>query len=73
MLASKYDMKPDQIEIKALPPEWKSTSYGNFDMSNSGRAFKNDVLKPLNDAFKQIDGILSNQIKSMYHQTGSEL
>ena len=76
MLSSKYDMMPEQIEIKALPPEW------NDILSSTGQArpqkealgtFRNDVLRPLNDTFRNMDNVLGEKINLMYNQAGSEM
>ena len=78
MLASKYDMLPEQIEIKALPSEWRDMSYigevKEYSKADTiARTFKNEVLKPLNYVFKSLYGVLSEKINYMYNQTGSEM
>lgn len=77
MLASKYDMTPDQIEIKALPEEWRN--YSDINRTSNGNSkdadviFRNDVLKKLNELFKSMDSVLSERINYMYNQAWSEL
>ncbi|MBQ9199422.1 MAG: hypothetical protein IJ141_04520 [Lachnospiraceae bacterium] len=78
MMASKYDMAPEQIEVTSLPEEWNNLSFDSNQTNISkadamARVFKEDVLRPLNDTFKSMDNILSNRINYMYNQAGSEL
>jgi len=78
MMASKYDMAPEQIEVTSLPEEWNNLSYDikRTNMSKAEatvRVFKNEVLDKLNTTFKSMDDVLSSRINLMYNQAGSEL
>ncbi|MBQ8912485.1 MAG: hypothetical protein IJ054_00370 [Lachnospiraceae bacterium] len=78
MLASKYNMAPEQIEMSSLPSEWSNLSDIHLSRNKSqdgvaAKIFRNDVIADINKSFRTMDSVLNEKILSMYSQTGSEL